>query len=796
MKKKWLVLLLITVTLIPLYSVVRRVSLDQSQTYTSIQTAINEANQNDTVLVYPGHYLENIDLSFKTDLYLYSLEAMTQDSSYISQTIIDGRLNDNSTILCFEQCNFITIRGFSITGGTGYRWWGVDNYYKSGGGIQINKYSNISLIHLNIYNNKANQGGGVSIKGPSSVVLKGVNIYENIGRWCAGGIQITAYPDQGLSNIIFDQNDRCSIYNNVSTRGVDIEFTYTQGETMSIYLKKFTVPFYDSYFANFFDDFNYQNPYTVFDVQEGFLTPIQADLYVSPNGDDNNIGLSVNSPLKTITLALQRIASNPANPHTIHLSEGIFQNIIKEENIPISIKDYVTLKGESPEQTKLYADNMINDLGVVFFGSNSHNLVLKNLSITGINTTGLYYWRCFNSLVENVIFEDCISDISIFVGGTKDSELKLRNVTMRNNLTNRGYFGILLNGRVIEIDSLKVLDSRRIEDVYDIWSAGGMVDIGIADSLIITNSVFMNNHLYSYEGYSNFRVFSNTQDFSPYVKVENCLFANNETIGGAYHIAFPEITNLDFINNTLVHNSGDYNSLLQLDLIHSNVINCLFAENEVENQIITIENCFVDNCLFENAENSAVTWSGQPLNWGTHNLVGVNPMLMGGDPTLMSYYQLKANETLGYSPAINAGTTSHTILPDYYQIPEYDIIGNQRIYGSGIDIGCFEAQNQNSIVEVTTPQIKKFSLTNYPNPFNPTTTISFDLPSDDKIEIEIFNIKGQLVKTLIKETKNAGHYQIVWEGKDNQGKAVGSGVYFTKMKTSKQNLVKKMLLMK
>ncbi len=128
-----------------------------------------------------------------------------------------------------------------------------------------------------------------------------------------------------------------------------------------------------------------------------------------------------------------------------------------------------------------------------------------------------------------------------------------------------------------------------------------------------------------------------------------------------------------------------------------------------------------------------------------------------------------------------------------YQQKDNQWITSNRIKNTTEDFHYVSFNKKHNEIE---EPIKKFALNNYPNPFNPTTTISFDLPSDDKIEIEIFNIKGQLVKTLIKETKNAGHYQIVWEGKDNQGKAVGSGVYFTKMKTSKQNLVKKMLLMK
>jgi len=87
-------------------------------------------------------------------------------------------------------------------------------------------------------------------------------------------------------------------------------------------------------------------------------------------------------------------------------------------------------------------------------------------------------------------------------------------------------------------------------------------------------------------------------------------------------------------------------------------------------------------------------------------------------------------------------------------------------------------------------------ISNYPNPFNPNTTINFYLPEPDNVVLEVFNIKGQRVKTLINDYKEAGSHSFVWNGTDQTGRIVSSGVYFYRLSTGTRSIVKKMLLMK
>jgi len=85
---------------------------------------------------------------------------------------------------------------------------------------------------------------------------------------------------------------------------------------------------------------------------------------------------------------------------------------------------------------------------------------------------------------------------------------------------------------------------------------------------------------------------------------------------------------------------------------------------------------------------------------------------------------------------------------------------------------------------------------NYPNPFNPSTVIAFDLGSAGEVVIEVYNIKGAKVKTLVNGVFGAGRHSVVWDGCADDGRSVGSGVYFYRMGAGGYSAVRKMLLLK
>ncbi|MCC7429851.1 T9SS type A sorting domain-containing protein [bacterium] len=92
---------------------------------------------------------------------------------------------------------------------------------------------------------------------------------------------------------------------------------------------------------------------------------------------------------------------------------------------------------------------------------------------------------------------------------------------------------------------------------------------------------------------------------------------------------------------------------------------------------------------------------------------------------------------------------------------------------------------------------KEFSLKqNYPNPFNPTTTISYDLKNETFVKLNVYDVKGKLVKILVNKVENASSHSVVWDGTDNSGKSVSNGIYFCKMEANDFTQTQKMILLK
>ncbi len=85
---------------------------------------------------------------------------------------------------------------------------------------------------------------------------------------------------------------------------------------------------------------------------------------------------------------------------------------------------------------------------------------------------------------------------------------------------------------------------------------------------------------------------------------------------------------------------------------------------------------------------------------------------------------------------------------------------------------------------------------NYPNPFTPETTIAYSVPKAGPASLKIYNTKGQLVRTLVDDVREAGKHSVVWNGKDNRGNSVASGLYFYRLSSDGNTVTRKMLLAK
>ena len=85
---------------------------------------------------------------------------------------------------------------------------------------------------------------------------------------------------------------------------------------------------------------------------------------------------------------------------------------------------------------------------------------------------------------------------------------------------------------------------------------------------------------------------------------------------------------------------------------------------------------------------------------------------------------------------------------------------------------------------------------NYPNPFNPETTIQYNIPIRSHVTIEVYNILGQKIRTLVDELKSVGDFQTTWDGNDSNGVKVSTGIYFYRFRAGDFTETKKMIILK
>ncbi len=127
----------------------------------------------------------------------------------------------------------------------------------------------------------------------------------------------------------------------------------------------------------------------------------------------------------------------------------------------------------------------------------------------------------------------------------------------------------------------------------------------------------------------------------------------------------------------------------------------------------------------------------------------------------------------------------------YYWLESYELSGSSVMFGPVIvTIG----QN-NDTPEIVIPT-KTVLRSIYPNPFNPTTTVNFYMDKADDVTINVFNVRGQLINTITRDNFTEGFHNVVWNGKDLDGRDCASGIYFFRMETKDESQMVKGVLMK
>jgi len=415
--------------------------------------------------------------------------------------------------------------------------------------------------------------------------------------------------------------------------------------------------------------------------------------------------------------------------------------------------------------------------------------IIRNCEIRNGTKDGIDMHRS-----DNVLIENC--EIHHMLGGTLNNQVDAHGIvaTGEKNLTIRNCNIYYVSGDCFQTDPNRgypLWDNVLIEDCRlwtgplpsDAagWDAGEIPGENGVDTKINPDSVSQGyrpkiviRNVVSYgfvEGYINNRSAMNIKENID-CTLENVVVFNNEigyrlrgpgSRGGAKVtmincVAFNNdktfrledgIENLRIYNSTFNNNGGDY----------------------IQNAGGGPDNSTLDmrNCLFVNEKPSIADHSS--------NLVAN-----------ASYFVDVANHDyhlVSNSPAINAG--------DDIAIVTTDFEGNPRFAGS-YDAGADEFDSTTGIGDQAQP-IAEFELfPNYPNPFNPETTLSFRLDETADIELAIFNIVGQKIATLVAGTVAAGSYELKWDGRDDLGNAVGTGVYIYRLQSGNTSETRKMHL--
>jgi len=204
------------------------------------------------------------------------------------------------------------------------------------------------------------------------------------------------------------------------------------------------------------------------------------------------------------------------------------------------------------------------------------------------------------------------------------------------------------------------------------------------------------------------------------------------------------------------------------------------------------DNIFQNNLVYKAGVNNVVYYHGSYISIAEFNALNkTNEDTIGNniqsDPEFVdpvnSDFHLQST-----SPCINAGIDVGIIL---------DISGISVPQHGLPDIGAHEYSGEITLLNSAVNFPMKYQLfQNYPNPFNPETAINYQIPKLFNVNLKIYNINGQLVKTLVNEENPPGRYEVLWDGTNDSGLQVSSGIYVYRIKAEKFISAKKMILLK
>lgn len=403
----------------------------------------------------------------------------------------------------------------------------------------------------------------------------------------------------------------------------------------------------------------YVSPPTCFDVTAYVADTVlvYADLFVSPDGDNSNDGLTVASPLKTISEALARIAPTATQPLTIHLAPGEYSHTATDERFPLPLISDLSIVGDETSETTINAEG----LGVTFMACCDSNFTLSHLTLIQPQPwTYRIMFKESSGILSHLNLGGAFEENSCIYGYLSD--LSISNCTFDSNAGNLVY----ASRGDIDMDNCHITNIQRSGIVFYNGHLN-MVDCVFESGSEQYIEVGRTTGEISQCQFSNF--LSSEQDYliaiygSSTMTLSNCLMDNNSAVQGGAAVKVDDYSSVDLANCTFTGNTYEHEDagLLFLDDSIVNVTNTIFWNN-------------AGNLLADESSDSILNISYSNIQGGYDGEGNINsdPLFTDTD----DYHLLSG------SPCIDTGTDRNA--------PSIDRDGNLRPGGGTWDMGAFE----------------------------------------------------------------------------------------------------------
>ncbi len=886
--------------------------------YGTIQAGIDAAINWDTVLVHPGNYFENVSL-FDKNIVIGSLFILNGDTSYISQTVIDGGNTDVVIMVSNVSDTTAVISGFTITNGNG----------AYGGGINLQYSSNLRLEHLIIKDNQSNsRGGGINIWMNSNPTISDVTVRNNYAAWDGGGIDChSSCNPRIIKSIITDnyaQNTGGGVYctyasnlyiresviarNQVSWHGAGL----ASQNNSTAYLINVTIvdnisgwggggiSLYENSSSILVNSIIWNNvPYSISFESTGLsnsLIVTHSDIQDSLNGIITNNNGTINWIAGNIDSDPSFITAITGNYHLRPNSPCIdsgtdYFNWNGNTLIELDTSDYIgtapdmgtfefdpalyeaPIEVSIPELSSYAGDTVQVPINIQFpvgYSISSAEMQVNGyqgfLELVGINTdsslSGDYGW--------SYQFHETDSMLNIALAGADDIIESGDLIRMEFEIpdTAMGFNSIYLRSALFDTGAFDVtLNSGGISIIppYN----GPVWHIAVSGSDIIGNGSITTPFASIQRGIT-FAIDGDTVLVQPGTYFENLNFnGKNITVGSLILLAGDasyitttiidgtaygsvvtfengEDSSAEFVGFTITNgracNGGgircqDSSPTLNRLVIHSNKYasdsECTHIKGGIGIYVQNASPSLTNSKIYNNNVLNTTNVLGCGARFDESSIYMRNVVVysnhnsgFGGGMASINSSPILINTTIKDNSADWGGgiycIDSHLL---FNRIDRCSIYNNSAISNLGNDLFTTDITINDIIVDTFTVLVPlethafpifyfifdiehdtsgatlsanyhsmplHFTLyQNHPNPFNPTTTIQYELPQRSDVQITIYDLLGKEITTLVSETQEAGFKSIQWNATK-----VPSGMYFYQIRAGEYVQTRKMVVLK